>query len=127
MAARPVPAQGERRVGTDHYAAGQRWKLAGDRECQRGRRPSVPVQLDTGSTGLVIDSTAVGKGAHATGEPYSSGYISGAVNGQIETGAVSIGGLQERLEHRLLCRVVEFRGRQGVGQRPDPGHSWALP
>lgn len=56
--------------------------------------PSVPVQLDTGSTGLVIDATAVGKGAHATGVPYSSGYVSGAVNGQIETGAVSIGGLR---------------------------------
>jgi hypothetical protein len=56
--------------------------------------PSVPVQLDTGSTGLVIDSTAVGKGAHSTGQPFTSGYISGAVNGEIDTGAVSIGGLK---------------------------------
>ena len=56
--------------------------------------PSVPVQLDTGSTGLVIDSTAIGKGAHSTGQPFSSDYISGAVNGVIETGAVSIGGLK---------------------------------
>jgi hypothetical protein len=56
--------------------------------------PTVPVQLDTGSTGLVIDSTVVGKGAHATGQPFSSGYVSGAVNGQIDTGAVSIGGVK---------------------------------
>ncbi len=56
--------------------------------------PSVPVQLDTGSTGLVIDATAVGKGARSTGQPYSSGYLSGAVNGKIETGAVAIGDLK---------------------------------
>jgi hypothetical protein len=56
--------------------------------------PSVPVQLDTGSTGLVIDSNALGKGPHPTGEPFTSGYISGPVNGQIETGTVSIGGLR---------------------------------
>jgi hypothetical protein len=56
--------------------------------------PTVPVQLDTGSSGLVIDSSAVGKGAHPTGQAYSSAYISGAVNGQIETGSVSIGGLK---------------------------------
>ena len=56
--------------------------------------PMVPVQLDTGSSGLVIDSTAVGKGARTTSQSYSSGYISGTVNGQIETGTVSIGGLK---------------------------------
>ncbi len=87
----------------------------------------MPVQLDTGSTGLVIDSTAVGKGARPTGQSYSSGYISGAVNGQIETGAVSIGGLQERLEHGLLGRVVDLLGRQSVGQWTDSRASSALP
>ena len=56
--------------------------------------PTVPVQLDTGSTGLVIDSNALGKGAHPTGQAYTSGYLSGPVNGQIETGVVSIGGLR---------------------------------
>ncbi len=56
--------------------------------------PVVPVQLDTGSTGLVIDANAVGKGARSTGQPFTSDYLSGAVNGKIDTGAVSIGGLK---------------------------------
>jgi hypothetical protein len=56
--------------------------------------PTVPVQLDTGSTGLVIDANAVGKGARATGQSFTSGYLSGAVNGKVDTGAVSIGGLK---------------------------------
>ena len=56
--------------------------------------PTVPVQLDTGSTGLVIDANAVGKEARPTGEPYTSGYLSGAVNGKIDTGAVSVGGVK---------------------------------
>ncbi len=56
--------------------------------------PAVPVQLDTGSTGLVIDANAVGKGARPTGQPFTSGYLSGPVNGKIDTGAVSVGGLK---------------------------------
>jgi hypothetical protein len=56
--------------------------------------PTVPVQLDTGSTGLVIDANAVGKGARSTGQSFTSGYLSGAVNGKVDTGTVSIGGLK---------------------------------
>jgi hypothetical protein len=56
--------------------------------------PTVPVQLDTGSAGLVIDANAIGKGARSTGQPVTSGYLSGAVNGKIDTGVVSIGGLK---------------------------------
>ena len=56
--------------------------------------PTVPVQLDTGSSGLVIDAAAVGKSVHATGQSFSSGYVSGAVIGEIDTGAVSVGGVK---------------------------------
>jgi hypothetical protein len=56
--------------------------------------PTVPVQLDTGSTGLVIDANAIGKQARPTGQPFTSGYLSGAVNGKIDTGAVSVGGVK---------------------------------
>jgi hypothetical protein len=58
-----------------------------------GGGPSVPVQLDTGSTGLVISSSAVGTHVTPTNMSYTSAYVSGTVNGKVEKASVAIGGL----------------------------------
>lgn len=58
-----------------------------------GGGPPVPVQLDTGSTGLVVLSSAVGPAGHRTSQRAAIGYASGTVTGQIATGSVTIGGL----------------------------------
>jgi hypothetical protein len=55
--------------------------------------PVVPVQLDTGSSGLVISSAAVGPSATPTGDTVPIPYLSGTVTGSLTRGSVSIGGL----------------------------------
>jgi len=55
--------------------------------------PSVPLELDTGSSGLTIFSSEVGSQAKATGVPYSVAYASGAVVGSLMTGSISLGRL----------------------------------
>jgi hypothetical protein len=59
-----------------------------------GGGPSVPVQLDTGSSGLLIDETAVGSEVStAGGQPFSTSFVSGTVSGTTGTGTVTIGGV----------------------------------
>ncbi len=82
--------------------------------------PSVPVQLDTGSSGLVIDANVVGKGAHPTGQTYSSPYVSGTVYGKIETGAVSIGGVKSAASTAMS--VVPATSPQGKAWASGPVH-----
>jgi hypothetical protein len=58
--------------------------------------PEVPVQLDTGSAGLVISSSDVGKQAKTTSTVMPIGYVAGTVTGKLAHGSVKIGGLSTR-------------------------------
>ncbi|MBM9467944.1 pepsin/retropepsin-like aspartic protease family protein [Nakamurella leprariae] len=53
----------------------------------------VPVQLDTGSTGLVLNASAAGGALTDTGQAVSIPYVSGTVNGTLAQGVVTIGGV----------------------------------
>jgi hypothetical protein len=53
---------------------------------------TVPVRLDTGSTGLVLLSSAIGSAARSTGLTQSLPYAAGTLDGTIKKGTVTIGG-----------------------------------
>ena len=52
----------------------------------------VTVQLDTGSSGLLIDSTAVGSQVTDTGQQLNEGFVSGTVAATLAQAPVTIGG-----------------------------------
>lgn len=51
------------------------------------------VMLDTGSSGLLVDSSVVGSQVSATGGPFTQNYASGPVSGSLGTAVVGIGGV----------------------------------
>lgn len=53
----------------------------------------VPVVLDTGSSGLIIASSAVGPDVTSTGAAFTTDFTGGSVNGTVETAPVTIGGV----------------------------------
>lgn len=65
--------------------------LAVSVEISVGGGDPVPVTLDTGSAGLLIDSSAVGSQVSATGGPFTQNYASGGVSGSLGTAVVGIG------------------------------------
>jgi hypothetical protein len=58
-----------------------------------GGGKTVPVQLDTGSSGLLILSSAVGRQVRSTGERVGVPYLHDTVQGTLYKGPVVIGGL----------------------------------
>jgi hypothetical protein len=58
-----------------------------------GGGKTVPVQLDTGSSGLLLLSTAVGPQARSTGQRIGIPYLHDTVQGTLDKGSVVIGGL----------------------------------
>ena len=58
-----------------------------------GRGKTVPVQLDTGSSGLLMLSSAVGRQVRSTGQRIGIPYLRDTVQGTLDTGPVVIGGL----------------------------------
>jgi hypothetical protein len=58
-----------------------------------GGGKTVPVQLDTGSSGLLIMSSAVGRQVRSTGQQIGIPYLRDTVQGTLDTGPVVIGGL----------------------------------
>ena len=58
-----------------------------------GGGKTVPVQLDTGSSGLLILSSAVGHQVRSTGQRIGIPYLHDTVQGTLDTGSVVIGGL----------------------------------
>lgn len=53
----------------------------------------VPVLLDTGSSGLIVDSSAVGSQVTTSGSTFASDFVSGAVTANLATAVVGIGGV----------------------------------
>lgn len=53
----------------------------------------VPVMLDTGSAGLLIDASVAGPQTSATGGPFTQHYASGPVSGSLGSAVVTIGEL----------------------------------
>lgn len=53
----------------------------------------VPVMLDTGSAGLLLDASAAGAQTSATGGPFTQNYASGPVSGSLGSAVVTIGEL----------------------------------
>lgn len=51
----------------------------------------VPVMLDTGSAGLLIDASVAGAQTSATGGPFTQNYASGPVSGSLGSAVVTIG------------------------------------
>ncbi|HXA33403.1 MAG TPA: hypothetical protein VNV87_14195 [Acidimicrobiales bacterium] len=58
-----------------------------------GGGKTVPVQLDTGSSGLLILSSAVGGQVRSTGQQIGIPYLHDTVEGTLDTGPMVIGGL----------------------------------
>lgn len=58
-----------------------------------GGGSTVPVQLDTGSAGLLMLSSAVGHQVRSTGHRVPIPYLNDTVQGTLDTGRVMIGGL----------------------------------
>jgi len=54
---------------------------------------SIPVQLDTGSSGLDVFSSAVGPHTRSTGHDVSISYVGSTLSGVLATGSVTVGGL----------------------------------
>ncbi len=76
--------------------------------------PSVPVRLDTGSSGLVIFSTDVGK---KTGGSLGSAYLtygSGTATGQMVRGAVKVGPVTSPSSTVFLSVPDNASDRQGI-------------
>lgn len=95
-----------------------------------GGGPSVPVQLDTGSSGLLIDETAVGpEVSQAGGQPFSTTFVSGTVSGTTGTGTVTIGGVStpSPIEIGLLPQtafdgsITGTRGLMGIASANSAG------
>lgn len=97
-------------------------------EISVGGGPSVPVKLDTGSSGLLIDETAVGpEVSQEGGQPFSTSFVSGTVSGTTATGTVTIGGIStpNPIEIGLLPENAfdgsgpETRGLMGIASAND--------
>ncbi|WP_188944924.1 hypothetical protein [Nakamurella endophytica] len=69
-----------------------------------GGRP-IPVMLDTGSSGLLVDGDAVGPGTVRGGTPYTSEYVSGNLVGTLGSATVGIGGVPTT--HPIAIAVVD--------------------
>ncbi|TKV58764.1 hypothetical protein FDO65_14715 [Nakamurella flava] len=53
----------------------------------------VPVVLDTGSSGLIVASSAVGPETTSDGTPFTTTFTGGTVQGTVESATVAIGGV----------------------------------
>jgi hypothetical protein len=58
-----------------------------------GRGPTVPMLLDTGSSGVVVASSALGSEAQTTTQSADSGYVGTSLSGVVANATVTMGGL----------------------------------
>lgn len=86
---------------------------------------SVTVLVDTGSTGLIIEQSAVGAEAVSTGKTLTQSYTSGSVDANLSTGVLSIAGAQtgSDFEFGIIpdgSATSSLGGTQGIlGIEPD--------
>jgi hypothetical protein len=58
-----------------------------------GGAPTVPMLLDTGSSGVVVASSALGSQAQTTTQSADSGYVGSSLSGVVANATVTMGGL----------------------------------
>jgi hypothetical protein len=65
--------------------------------------PSVPVEVDTGSSGLTIVASDVGRQAKPTGIVESATYVGGRVVGPLMSGPITLGSLTTATSTKFLA------------------------
>ena len=86
---------------------------------------SVTVLVDTGSTGLIIEQSAVGADAVPTGKTLTQSYTSGSVDAGLSTGVLTIAGAQTAADFEFGVipdgsATSSLGGTQGIlGIEPD--------